>query len=462
MDLSSPRLGLSYLAPAQAQKHVTVNETFVRLDTLVQLSVISTSTAPQPETPAEGDAYILPAAATGPDWSQMQAGSVAAFQDGSWRELSPNEGWSAWAIDQGELLVFQSGNWAAITAGTQASNQAPIFGINTLADTTNRLSVKSDAVLLSHDEQTPGSGHMRAVINKSASDKTASVLFQDDFSGCAELGLLGNDDFSLRVSANGSSFQEALRVTADVPHVKTGASLGVHRTVPGDFWSSIGNNSALFMPYGYFGSNGSFGVGLWYNGYRNDQGGWTSQSLNGSNIGSGFELQASGCFVRFEAAPNSSTPAIRLRINEAEVSPGSDNSLSCGNASLRWAQVYAATGAINTSDARYKDIVGEISSAEKRAAKRIFSQIVKYRWKDSVSRKGPAARQHFGVTAQAVKAAFSAEGLDASGYGLWCEDQISQLDDHPETGVTERETGETRQGVRYEELLIFLMGALLS
>lgn len=208
MDLSSPRLELSYLAPAQAQKHVTVNETFVRLDTLVQLSVISTSTAPQPETPAEGDAYILPAAPTGPDYNQIQTGSVAAFQDGSWRELSPNEGWSAWAIDQGELLVFQSGNWAAITASTQTSSQAPIFGINTLADTTNRLSMKSDAVLLSHDEQTPGSGHMRAVINKSASDKTASVLFRMTFQGAPSLAFLGMMILASTSAPTGPAFRK--------------------------------------------------------------------------------------------------------------------------------------------------------------------------------------------------------------------------------------------------------------
>ena len=41
-------LGLPLLQPAQAQKHVTVNEALVRLDAALHLSLLSISTATPP------------------------------------------------------------------------------------------------------------------------------------------------------------------------------------------------------------------------------------------------------------------------------------------------------------------------------------------------------------------------------------------------------------------------------
>ena len=38
---TSKNLQLSYIAPAQAMKHITVNESFRALDALVQMAVIS-------------------------------------------------------------------------------------------------------------------------------------------------------------------------------------------------------------------------------------------------------------------------------------------------------------------------------------------------------------------------------------------------------------------------------------
>jgi hypothetical protein len=108
---TSPRLGLAYIQPQQAQKHVTANETFRRLDALVQLSVKSGTTAAQPASPAEGDAYILPASPTGADWSLFAAGSIAAFQDGAWAPIAPGKGWRAYAHDTGQFSVFDGALW---------------------------------------------------------------------------------------------------------------------------------------------------------------------------------------------------------------------------------------------------------------------------------------------------------------------------------------------------------------
>jgi hypothetical protein len=74
------------------------------------------------------------------------------------------------------------------------------IGINATADTTNRLAVKSAASLLDN----AGGGHQQK-INKAATGDTASTLYQTNYSGRAELGLTGDDNFHVKVSPDGSA-----------------------------------------------------------------------------------------------------------------------------------------------------------------------------------------------------------------------------------------------------------------
>ena len=69
------------------------------------------------------------------------------------------------------------------------------------------LSLAADATLLNHD----GDGH-QLKINKASAGDTASLLYQDAFSGRAELGLAGDDDFHFKVSADGASWKEAILI----------------------------------------------------------------------------------------------------------------------------------------------------------------------------------------------------------------------------------------------------------
>ena len=80
MDLS-PRLGLPYIAPQQAQKQVTYNEAIRVLDVLVQPVVMSRTTATPPGSPAAGDTYIVAPSATGA-WAGKD-GKIATFVDGA-------------------------------------------------------------------------------------------------------------------------------------------------------------------------------------------------------------------------------------------------------------------------------------------------------------------------------------------------------------------------------------------
>lgn len=204
----SPRLSLSYVAPSQAQKHVTVNETFRRLDALVQMRVRSQTVSAQPTAPDEGDGYILPPSPTGPAWSNYQPNDLAFFQDGAWISIAGVAGMRAYVADDDRLVVYDGAVWTPVGGGTQSAS----FGVNTSADATNRLSVKSDAVLFSHDDVTPGSGDARVKVNKAVAGDTASHLFQTGFSGRAEFGLTGDDDFRVKVSADGVNWNDAMVV----------------------------------------------------------------------------------------------------------------------------------------------------------------------------------------------------------------------------------------------------------
>ena len=201
MDFSA-NLSLPYLLPNQAQKHVTMNESLRALDAIVQLSVISAVETSPPETPSDGDRYIVPAAGE-VDWGGA-AGHIAASQDGAWSFYAPRTGWMAWVETDTTLVTFDGTDW--IEPFWSGSGSGPDrLGINATADALNRLAIRSNASLFSHD----GAGH-QLKINKAEVSDTASVLFQTNWSGRAEIGLTGSDDFLLKTSVDGETFEPAL------------------------------------------------------------------------------------------------------------------------------------------------------------------------------------------------------------------------------------------------------------
>ncbi|MEH6656026.1 MAG: hypothetical protein V7684_17835 [Loktanella salsilacus] len=88
-------------------------------------------------------------------------------------------------------------------------NNLPGVGIGAASDPTNRLTVSAPATLLNH----AGGGH-QVKVNKASAGDTASLLYQTAFPGRAEMGLAGNDDFSVKVSATGGTWRTALTAVA--------------------------------------------------------------------------------------------------------------------------------------------------------------------------------------------------------------------------------------------------------
>jgi len=196
-------LGLPLLAAAQAQKHVTLNEALLKLDALIHLSVIA-RTLGTPPAAADGDRYLVAAAPSGA-WAGQQ-GLVALAQGGGWVFITPRRGWRLWVEAEGKLLVFDGAQWREPFTITELANLVRL-GVNATADDTNRLAVSSPATLFTH----AGSDH-RLKLNKNAPGNTVSLLYQSNWSGRAEMGLTGSDDFRINVSGDGATWKPALLI----------------------------------------------------------------------------------------------------------------------------------------------------------------------------------------------------------------------------------------------------------
>jgi hypothetical protein len=128
-----------------------------------------------------------------------------------------------------------------------------------------------------------------------------------------------------------------------------------------------------------------------------------------------------------------------------------DDVMDLGTATYRFDDIYATNSTIQTSDRNEKQDIEELSEAEQRVAVACKGLLRKFRWKSAVEEKGDDARIHFGIIAQDLQDAFTAEGLDAGRYGMFIN-----------STWTDEETGEerSRMGVRYSELLAFIISAI--
>ncbi|ACB26939.1 DUF2793 domain-containing protein [Methylobacterium radiotolerans] len=213
MSDATPLLGLPLIAASQAQKHVTHNEALALLDALVQLACLDKDLAAPPPGPAEGDRYLVTADAPGGAWAGL-AGQVVRYADGIWTGAAPRAGWLAWLVDEADLYVFDGAAWTSLRRALTALQSVGRLGINTAADASNRLAVKSDSALLTWDDATPGTGDMRVSVNRKSAARDAALVFETGYAARALLGNLGSDDFTLKVSPDGAAFATALTASA--------------------------------------------------------------------------------------------------------------------------------------------------------------------------------------------------------------------------------------------------------
>jgi hypothetical protein len=207
MSDETTRLHLAQLVSLQELNAVTWNEALAGIDTLVDLCLLGTSVNTPPASPADGDAYLVGANPTGA-WLGS-AYKIAACSDGTWRFLVPFKGLIAFVPSTPDFLVFNGAAWVSMASLLLLQNLAAL-GINCSADATNKLAVAASSVLFNN----AGNG-VQMKLNKNAAADTASLLYQTGWSGRAEVGLCGNDDFHFKTSPDGAVWREALVLKAD-------------------------------------------------------------------------------------------------------------------------------------------------------------------------------------------------------------------------------------------------------
>ena len=130
------------------------------------------------------------------------------------------------------LLESNGSNaWTLVAAGVAQAAQS--LGIATAPDPNNPLTVYGSSALFNGPS-------FSFTVNKSAPANTASLLFQDGFSGRAQIGLNGNDNLSFKVSANGSTWTTAISIDAATGRRHSPTRAPAFPTAPMPPWQPIG------------------------------------------------------------------------------------------------------------------------------------------------------------------------------------------------------------------------------
>ena len=268
-------LALPYLDPAQAQKHVTHNEALRRMDAVIHLSVITRAVLAPPDTAQDGARYLIGTSPTG--IFTGHAGQIAHFIDGAWLFSQPKPGWTCFVESESVHLVYDGTNWRSFVFAFDNLQNLKSLGLGTSADALNPLAVKLNTCLFTDVPSAEGgTGDLRFKLNKETSASTASQLYQSNWSGRAETGLMGDDHFRIKVSADGSLWRTALDIDP--------------------------SSGQVTFPSGLTGSSGSASTNRIINGaFQINQRGYVSGTLTASNtfMHDRWKAGLSGCTYSF-------------------------------------------------------------------------------------------------------------------------------------------------------------------
>ena len=112
MSSIDPNLGLNYgWTLGESGWDTGMDANLKRLGAVVGLSVKDRDLTTPPASPANGDRYIVPAAATGV-WAG-KTNQIAVRIGGVWEFYAPQVGWLCYLEDEAKLTVYKTAGWSA-------------------------------------------------------------------------------------------------------------------------------------------------------------------------------------------------------------------------------------------------------------------------------------------------------------------------------------------------------------
>ena len=416
-DDFTPVLGMPYLLPNQAQKHVTVNESLGVIDALLMASVERADTNTPPAAPEAGKIWIVGDAPNGV--FEGRALTLAVWQDGRWVFHTPREGWRVWDKAQAEMIVYESGAWRSLRADVQ---ELSALGIATPPDANTPFVARLNTALWTALESADGgSGDLRVNLNKETVGSVGSLIFQTGYSGRAEIGLVGDDGLSVRMSDDSAVWNNALHFEP----VKGRAGMG-GQPEAGDQLTVHGRVQAR-SDDGYFliRDDGTLDMA------RHDGG---AIFLRSKSAGSVINFAATNTAGVTNQTVFSMRPDNEDILVTYSIAPRSDGVMDLGRVNSVWRDIYLQNAPTVSSDRRGKVQVDDLMNAP---------QFLEFLRPVSFRRTADGPR-HFGFIAQDVR-----EALLASGHG---DAAVWQLSD--------KANPDSQQALCQEELIAVLVSCL--
>lgn len=199
---ATDHLGITLVDQSQSQKEVTVNTALVMLDALLNAGIIDKDLTAPPGSPASGDLYIVASGATGA-WSGKD-NQVAWYNSGAWKFIAPAEGLTFWVKDEDKLYSYTGSAWTS-TIEALTTPQFARIGLGTAPHATHIINLYGPSSLIN------GSSGFFLQLNKALSTQNLEFIFQQNFTTYAELGLLGDNEFTLKTS-DGTNFYIAWKI----------------------------------------------------------------------------------------------------------------------------------------------------------------------------------------------------------------------------------------------------------
>ena len=304
---NTSKLNLPYILQSQSQKEVTHNDGLNLLDMLVQAVVLEVGLDTPPVSPTLGGCYVIGNSPSG-DWA-THTGELTQAITGGWRFVAPFDGLLVYNLSDDKNYHYNGSSWAVETI-SELQNMS-LLGINSSADSTNKLAVASSAILFNNI----GNG-VQVKLNKATAGDSASFLYQTNWSGRAEFGTTGDDDFHIKVSPDGSNWHESLIIDKDTGNASFQEKIEHHGIIDG-----------YNPPKGTIHKYGVPGMSLYSTGSGLSL---TKDRLYYSLIYVERPITVSGCFIANYTASTDAGAVIRAGLYKADFSADNNTQLGIG------------------------------------------------------------------------------------------------------------------------------------